>query len=187
MSAPTFFESAAAFRAWLDRHAATAPELLVGFHKVDSGQPSMSWSESVDEALCVGWIDGVRKRVDDRAYTIRFTPRRPTSIWSAINIDKFHRLQAAGRMTPAGERAFSLRTEQRSVVYAYEQATLAELTAAELRAFKRHQAAWAFFESCPPGYRKVMLHWVAAAKKAQTRESRLQRLVAACAASERLR
>lgn len=105
MSFPHFFPTPSAFRTWLAAHAATAPELLVGFHKLGSGRPSMSWSESVDEALCFGWIDGVRRRIDDVAYSIRFTPRRATSIWSAVNIAKFEQLQTEGRMTAAGVEA----------------------------------------------------------------------------------
>lgn len=187
MTAPTFFPDAQAFRQWLAAHAGSATELLVGFHKVGTGRPSMSWSESVDEALCVGWIDGVRKRIDDTAYTIRFTPRKPTSIWSAINIAKVAQLQAAGRMAPAGAEAFARRTAARSAVYSHEQDQPAELPPAELRLFKRHPVALRFFENTPPGYRKVMLHWVTSAKKAETRAARLSRLIAACAAGQRLR
>jgi uncharacterized protein YdeI (YjbR/CyaY-like superfamily) len=166
--------------------SASSAELLVGFHKVGTGQPSMSWSQSVDEALCFGWIDGVRKRVDDATYTIRFTPRKPGSIWSAINIAKVAQLQAEGRMTPAGAEAFARRTEARSMVYAYEQEVAAELSAAELREFKRSQAAWRYFESAPPGYKKQMLHRVCTAKKAETRATRLAKLIEACAAGLRL-
>lgn len=184
---PTYFDSAAAFAAWLDEHAATADELLVGFHKVGSGRPSMSWPESVDEALCHGWIDGVRKRVDDERYQIRFTPRQAASTWSAVNIAKVAQLQAQGRMRPAGERAFALRTAAKSVIYAYEQPDSASLSPAELAAFRQQAAAWAFFEATPPGYRKVMLHWVTTAKKAETRASRFARLLDACRAGERLR
>jgi uncharacterized protein YdeI (YjbR/CyaY-like superfamily) len=184
---PLFFESPLAFRAWLEVHAATAAELLVGFHKVATGRPSLSWSESVDEALCFGWIDGVRRRIDEHAYSIRFTPRKPGSTWSAINIAKVGQLRAQGRMRPAGEHAFAQRTAEKSVVYAYEQAAPAELAAAELRAFKRQRAAWRFFEATPPGYRKVMLHWVTSARKAETRAARLARLIEASAAGERLR
>ena len=187
MTAPTYFTSATDFRRWLETHAASASELLVGFHKVDSGRPCMTWSESVDEALCFGWIDGVRRRIDDAAYTIRFTPRKPTSIWSAINIAKIERLNAEGRLRPAGEAAFAHREEARSKVYAYEQEATAELTPQELRAFKRRKSAWTFFESTPPGYRKVILHWVTRAKKTETRASRLATLVDACAAGTRLR
>ena len=117
MADPTFFPTAADFRRWLASHAANASELLVGFHKVGSGQPSMSWSESVDEALCFGWIDGVRRRIDDASYTIRFTPRKAGSIWSAINIAKVERLQREGHLTPAGAAAFERRTDARSKGY----------------------------------------------------------------------
>lgn len=182
-----FFETAAAFRRWLQAHAGEAAELIVGFHKVGSGRPSMGWSESVDEALCFGWIDGVRKRIDDASYLIRFTPRKTTSIWSAINIAKFHALQAEGRMRPAGEQAFSHRREAKSVVYAYEQEATARLSPLEIRGFKQHAAAWKYFEACPPSCRKVLLHWVTTAKRAQTRASRLATLIEACAAGRRLR
>jgi uncharacterized protein YdeI (YjbR/CyaY-like superfamily) len=187
MTAPTFFANAQAFRAWLEASAATASELLVGFRKVGTGRSSMSWSESVDEALCFGWIDGVRKRIDDHAYSIRFTPRKPTSIWSAINIAKVEQLQAQGRMTPAGAKAFAHRKEAKSVVYSYEQASAAELSAADLRAFKRNKVAWQFFDATSPGYKKVILHWVTGAKQAETRAKRLASLVEACAAGKRLR
>lgn len=187
MSSPKFFASAERFRAWLEANADTATELAVGFHKVDSGRPSMTWSESVDEALCFGWIDGVRKRLGDDAYMIRFTARKTTSIWSAINIAKFQQLQAEGRVKPAGERAFSHRKEARSVVYAYEQELTATLTAEEQRIFKRAKAAWRYFEGCPPSYRKVLLHWVTTARRAETRASRLATLMSACAEGKRLR
>jgi uncharacterized protein YdeI (YjbR/CyaY-like superfamily) len=187
MVAPIFFATPGAFRVWLETHAATATELLVGYHKVGSGRPSMGWSESVDEALCFGWIDGVRKRIDDHRYSIRFTPRKPTSIWSAVNITKFDQLQAQGRMTKAGAEAFAKRTPARSAVYAYEQAESVALTPAELRSFQRDMAAWAFFEATPPGYRKVILHWITSAKRADTRASRLAQLVQACAEGQRLR
>lgn len=184
---PTHFTRAADFRAWLDVHAATAPELLVGYHKVASGTPSMTWPESVDEALCVGWIDGVRRRIDDTRYCIRFTPRRPGSIWSAVNISKVGALRAAGRMTPAGEAAFAARREDRSRVYAFERDAPAELDAAESRAFQAQATAWRFFEAQPPGYRRVVLHWVVSAKRADTRARRLLALVEACGRGERLR
>ncbi len=187
MTSATFFASAKDFRGWLEHHAGMATELVVGFYKVGSGRPSMVWSESVDEALCFGWIDGVRKRIDDEAYQIRFTPRKPTSIWSAINIAKFERLQASGRMTPAGVKAFSHRKLEKSVVYAYEQESTAQLSTPELRRFKRDKAAWAYFDACPPGYKKVLLHWVTTAKKTETRASRLATLMQACAAGRRLR
>ncbi len=187
MPAPRFFATTSAFRDWLEANAASAPELLVGIHKVGSGRPSLSWSESVDEALCFGWIDGVRRRIDDESYSIRFTPRKPTSIWSAVNIAKFERLQAQGRMTAAGATAFSHRQAHRSVVYAYEQEHTAELLPQEVLEFKRTAAAWEFFQATPPGYRKVMLHWVTSAKQPATRAARLAKLIRACASGQRLR
>lgn len=187
MPTPHFFPTPAAFRAWLAAHAATAPELLVGYYKVGSGRASITWSESVDEALCFGWIDGVRRRIDDEAYSIRFTPRRPTSIWSAVNIAKVEQLQAAGRMTAAGAAAYAHRKDHKSAVYAFEQAHTAELSPQELAEFQRDAAAWAFFQATPPGYKKLMLHWVTAAKKAETRTSRFARLLQASAVGQRLR
>jgi len=186
MTSPVFFENAEDFRAWLAAHAHDARELLVGFHKVGTGMPCMSWSESVDQALCFGWIDGVRKRVDDATYTIRFTPRKAGSIWSAVNIDKVARLREQGLMTPAGEAAFALRSEDRSRVYSHERTTDAELAPEDRARFQRHQAAWAYFEACPPGYRKRMLHVVTSAKKPETRAARLERLIDACAQGRRL-
>jgi uncharacterized protein YdeI (YjbR/CyaY-like superfamily) len=184
---PHFFASAEAFGRWLAAHAAQAPYLLVGYYKVGSGRASMSWSESVDEALCVGWIDGVRKRIDANAYSIRFTPRKPSSIWSAINIAKFAQLQAQGRMTAAGAAAFAHRTAEKSAIYSHEQAATAELSPLELRAFQLNEAAWRYFERTPPGYKKVLLHWITGAKRAPTRAARLAKLVEACAAGQRLR
>ena len=184
---PTFFKSPADFRIWLAKHHHSELALLVGFYKIGSGKPSMLWSESVDEALCFGWIDGVRKRIDDAAYSIRLTPRKSTSIWSSVNIAKFTQLQAQGRLTPAGEAAFANRKAEKSEIYAYEQAFIAELSAEELREFKRNKMAWKFFEDTPSGYKKVLLHWVTTAKKTETRASRLATLVAACAAGKRLR
>ena len=187
MPAPRFFANAAAFRAWLKANAKSQAELLVGFHKVGSGKPSMSWPESVDEALCFGWIDGVRKRIDDESYSIRFTPRKATSIWSAINIAKVEKLQAEGRMTEAGAKAFALRQDKKSKVYAYEQESTAEFSREELREFKRDAEAWAFFQSTPPSYKRVVLHWVTSAKKAETRVSRFSTLLKASSSRQRLR
>ena len=183
---PTFFADAAAFRHWLDQHAESAAELLVGFHKVATGEPCMSWSESVDEALCFGWIDGVRKRIDEATYTIRFTPRKATSIWSAINIAKVAKLQAEGRMRPPGMQAFEKRSAAKSAIYAYEQAESAELSADELLTFKDNKPAWSYFDKCPPGYRQQMLHRICSAKRPQTRAARLKRLIEASAESRRL-
>jgi uncharacterized protein YdeI (YjbR/CyaY-like superfamily) len=187
MTTPKFFKTAQAFGTWLQANAAIADELLVGFYKIDSGHPSMTWPEAVDEALCCGWIDGVRRRVDDVSYSVRFTPRRRGSIWSAVNIAKYQALQAQGRITPAGAQAFAQRTDGKTAIYAYEQAHTAELSAQELAAFERDSAAWAYFAACPAGYRKVMLHWVATAKKSETRVARLAKLMEACSAGVRLR
>jgi len=183
---PRFFETSADFRVWLERHHASATELLVGFRKVGSGRASMTWPESVDEALCFGWIDGVRKRIDAEAYQIRFTPRRPGSIWSLVNIAKVHKLLAEGRMHAAGVAAFEARSAEKSGVYAFERETPAELTKAEVRQFKTNPVAWRYFESTPPGYRKVILHWVVSAKQDATRERRLAQLVQACAEQRRI-
>jgi uncharacterized protein YdeI (YjbR/CyaY-like superfamily) len=184
---PVFFQDATAFRTWLEQHAASATELIVGYHKVATGLPSMSWSESVDEALCFGWIDGVRRRIDDQSYQIRFTPRRPTSIWSAVNIAKVEALNAQGRMKPAGLAAFAQRREDKSRVYSHEQAAAAELTPAETRAFKRNKPAWNHFQAAAPSDRKAVVHWVTSAKQATTRERRFAQLLATCIAGERLR
>ena len=182
---PRFFASAADFGAWLTLHADTHTELLVGFHKRHTNEPCMSWSESVDEALCFGWIDGVRKRIDDACYQIRFTPRKPGSIWSAINIAKMEALIKAGRVQPAGLAAFEKRTEERSRIYAFERETPAELEAAEQRQFPR--AAWQWFEAQAPSWRARMLHWIVTAKRADTRAKRLTELIEGCVAQHRIR
>ena len=183
---PTFFAGAEAFRRWLERHGARASELLVGFRTVRSAKPSMTWSQSVDEALCFGWIDGVRRNFDAESYTIRFTPRRPQSNWSAINIAKVESLKAEGRMRPAGLAAFKRRTEARSRTYTYEQRHTLELAPADIRTFRKNKAAWRYFEQVPPSYRKLVIFWVVGAKKPETREDRLKRLIEACAAGVRL-
>jgi uncharacterized protein YdeI (YjbR/CyaY-like superfamily) len=174
-ASPRFFATAVRFRWWLSRHAATRTELTVGFYKASSGKPSLSWAESVDEALCYGWIDGVRKRIDDSAYQIRFTLRKRGSIWSTVNIAKIRVLTTQGRMTNAGRAAYAHRTEQKSRVYAYEQAEESELSASEVAEFKLNRNAWKFLQSAPPSYRKVVLHWVVRAKKPATRISRLRK------------
>ena len=146
----------------------------------------MTWPESVDEALCVGWIDGVRKRIDDTAYQIRFTPRRKGSIWSSVNIARVGVLRSEGRMAEAGLAAFALRTERRSSVYAYEQDTVKVLTDAELSAFRRRKKAWEWFDRVAPSYRKVMLHWVTSAKQPETRARRLAQLMESAALGEKV-
>lgn len=185
--APTYFATAEEFRAWLERHHQTASELIVGYHKVGSGRPSMTWPESVDEALCFGWIDGVRRRLSDTAYQIRFTPRRPKSMWSAINLARVEVLQAEGRMHAAGLEAYAQRESSRCAGYAYEQRKLAELPAAEIREFRRHAAAWRYYQSTPPGYRQTLNFWILNAKQPETRARRLAKLIDACAREQRLR
>ena len=180
-----YFPTPAAFRKWLAAHHAKEKELLVGFHKKASGQPSMTWPESVDEALCFGWIDGVRKRVDETRYTIRFSPRRPRSIWSLINVNRVKELIALKRMKPAGLAAFEKRTTRKTGIYAYENRP-ADLEPRYARLLRKNPAAWAFFQAQPPGYRKRMNWWIASAGKEETRQKRLDRLIAESAAGKRL-
>ena len=182
----TFFATPAAFRAWLKQHSAKATELIVGFHKKGCGKPSITWQESVDEALCVGWIDGVRKRIDEETYQIRFTPRKPTSTWSAINIARVADLTSQGRMQPAGLAAFAHRKEAKSRTYAYEQAASASLPPADEARFKKNKKAWAFFEAQPPGYRKLVIWRIVSAKQEATRQKRFLQLVEASQNGQRL-
>jgi len=172
---PTFFKTPAAFREWLMTHHASERELLVGFFKKGSGEPSITWPESVDEALCFGWIDGVRKRIDDRSYTIRFTPRRSRSIWSNTNISHVRKLIEQGRMQPAGLAAFEARQENRSGVYSYEQRR-PRLEPRHEKLLKQDRAAWDFFRSQPPSYRRAASWWIVSAKREDTRLRRLEKL-----------
>jgi uncharacterized protein YdeI (YjbR/CyaY-like superfamily) len=183
---PKFFATPAKFRDWLIAHHEDETELLVGFYKVGSGKPSMTWSESVDEALCFGWIDAVRRGLDDEAYTIRFTRRKPKSIWSAINVAKVEKLTAAGKMYAAGDRAFALRTADRTGVYSFERAEAAQLTAAEQRTFERAKPAFKYFSGQAPWYQRSALHWVVSAKRPETRTRRLEQLIEDCGAERRL-
>ena len=176
---PNFFKTPTDFRRWLERHHASARELWVGYHKKATGRPSLTWPESVDAALCFGWIDGIRKRLDDERYVIRFTPRRAGSIWSTINIRRVQVLRRAGLMRPAGLAAFARRTANRSGIYRYENRprSLPPRYAKVLRARPR---AWAFFQSRPPGYRRAMAWWIVSAKLEPTRARRLATLVTEC-------
>ena len=182
---PTFFPTASAFRQWLTKHHATERELLVGFFKKGSGEPSITWPESVDEALCFGWIDGIRKRMDDRSYTIRFTPRKPASIWSKVNISHAQELIDQGRMQPAGLAAFELRRENRSGVYSYEQRR-PQLEPPYDQMLKEDEGAWNFFQSQPPSYRKAVSWWVVSAKREDTRLARLEKLRVYSAKGQRI-
>jgi uncharacterized protein YdeI (YjbR/CyaY-like superfamily) len=150
-----------------------------------SGKPSLTWPESVDEALCVGWIDGVRKRIDDDAYQIRFAPRKEKSVWSSVNVKQADALIAEGRMKPSGLEAYRRRTERESRVYSYEQKDAPGLRPAEIAAFKRNKAAWASLKKTPPGYRRTMTHWVTSAKQQVTRARRLAKFIESCAAGVR--
>jgi len=183
---PKFFANSAAFRAWLEKHASKSKELIVGFHKVSSGKPSIKWAEAVDEALCFGWIDGVRHRIDGSSYQIRFTPRQENSVWSAVNIARAEALEKEGRMQAAGRAAFARRTERQMTVYSYEQEGTLILSPAELRTFQGDQAAWAFFSASAPSYQRTSIFWVVSAKQDATRERRLAKLIAACAEGRRL-
>ena len=160
----------------MEQHHATARELWVGFYKKGSGKPSITWPESVAEALCFGWIDAIRKRVDDESYTIRFTPRKRTSIWSSVNIRLAQQLIETGCMQPAGLEAFKARRENRSGIYSYEQRSenLPEPYASK---FKKNKLAWQFFQSQPAWYRKQVGWWIVSAKKEETRLKRLEKLI----------
>jgi len=180
---PTFFPTAADFRAWLRRHHEEAEELWVGFYKKATGKPSLTWPESVDEALCVGWIDGLRKRLDDESYMIRFTPRRSSSRWSAVNVRKMERLLAEGRVLAAGEAAWDARPDG-GCGYPYEARGKARLDAAYRERFEADSAAWEFFTKQPPWYRRTATHWVMSARREETRSRRLGILIASSAAGE---
>jgi uncharacterized protein YdeI (YjbR/CyaY-like superfamily) len=183
---PIFFPTPQDFRRWLERHHETESVLLVGFHKKGSGRPSMTWPESVDEALCFGWIDGVRKSIDAESYTIRFTPRRRGSAWSAINLRKVRELIASGRMRPAGLHAFEGRDPERSGTYSFEQRAAARLSPEAEALFQANAAAWTYFQSRPPGYRKTAVWWVVSAKQEATRRRRLRTLIEDSAAGRKV-
>jgi uncharacterized protein YdeI (YjbR/CyaY-like superfamily) len=183
---PVFFATAAEFRRWLERHHASETELLVGFYKKGSGRPSITWPESVDEALCFGWIDGIRRSAGEHAYTIRFTPRKPSSIWSAVNVRNVERLVAEGRMQPAGLAAYATRSPERTALYSFDRQNPPHLDADMEARFRKQRKAWTFWESQPPGYRKTATHWVVSAKRAETRERRLKQLIDDCAAGQRI-
>jgi uncharacterized protein YdeI (YjbR/CyaY-like superfamily) len=182
---PKFFRTPADFRSWLEKNHATATELWVGFYKKDSGKPSITWPESVDQALCFGWIDGIRKGVDEISYQIRFTPRRRGSIWSAINIKRAKELVRQKQMRPTGLKAFAARIENKSGIYSYEQRST-ELSQPYANLLKKNKAAWNFFEKQPPSYRKMIGWWIISAKKEETRMARLAKLMSESAKGKRL-
>jgi uncharacterized protein YdeI (YjbR/CyaY-like superfamily) len=182
---PKFFKTPAAFRKWLAANHARSKELWVGFYKKNSGKPSITWPESVDEALCFGWIDGIRKRIDEDSYVIRFTPRKTSSVWSTVNIRNAEKLIKEKRMQPAGLKAFAARKEYRSGIYSYEQRS-PELEEKYARRLKRNKAAWKFFQAQPPSYRKMMNWFIVSAKQEETRLKRLDKLIEASARQQRL-
>jgi len=171
-----YFPSSSDFRAWLEVNHAKCDELWVGFYKKASGRPSVTYSEALDEALCFGWIDGVRKTVDQLAYSVRFTPRKPTSKWSAVNVARVRKLITAGRMRAAGIKAFET-AKDKSRVHSYEDRNSAQFAPEDEKRFRANARAWKFFESRPPGYRKTITFWVSSAKKEETRGKRLATLI----------
>ena len=181
-----FFDGPAALRAWFEANAATATEVQVGFRKVDrvGGAAPLSWAQAVDEALCVGWIDGVRRSVEG-GYAIRFTPRRPGSTWSAVNVARVEALTAEGRMRPAGLAAFERRDPAKTAVYSYENRHR-DLDAASEAVIRAEPAAWAFYSTQPPSYRQTAAYWVSSAKQQATRDRRLAQLVEDSAAGRRI-
>ena len=176
MESPIFFPSPGAFRSWLEGEHETAEELWVGYYKKATGKPSLTWSESVDQALCFGWVDGLRKSIDGERYKIRFTPRRRTSHWSAVNIRKMDELTKAGLVHPAGERAFAALIPHHSELSSFEQENV-DFDADQLETFRTNRTAWDFFQSQPQGYRKTAIWWVTSAKRADTRARRLATLI----------
>jgi uncharacterized protein YdeI (YjbR/CyaY-like superfamily) len=173
---PKFFKNQQAFRDWLEKHHHIEEALLVGFYKVGSGKPSMTWPESVDQALCFGWIDGVRKSIDDISYSIRFTPRKAKSTWSSVNIKRATELIAKGQMQTAGLQAFERRETQNSSIYSYEQRDV-ELPEPYSGTLRKNKAASTYFHAQPPSYRKAACWWVISAKKEETRLKRLNTLI----------
>ena len=183
-AAPVFFPTEAEFRAWLQANHDGCDELLVGFWKKGSGKPSIDWPQARDQALCFGWIDGVRRSLGDDAYSIRFTPRRKGSIWSKVNVERFEALKAAGLMTSKGERAYE-ENKHRSGLYAYENEQ-EELSEPEEVRFRANKAAWDDWQQRPPSYRKSALHWITRAKRPETRAKRLAELIECSAGGRRL-
>ncbi len=173
---PVFFATAEEFGAWLEEHLETESELQVGFYKKGSGKPSITWAEAVEQALRFGWIDSVRRSLDDESYTNRFTPRKPKSNWSAINVAKVEELKARGLMAPAGLRAYEARDPERTGVYSFEREAAVLPPELEQR-FKAAAPAWERFRERPPGYRRSAIHWVVSAKRDETRLRRLQQLI----------
>jgi uncharacterized protein YdeI (YjbR/CyaY-like superfamily) len=180
-----FFRDQASFRRWLEKNHTTAGELLVGYYRKDCGKPTITWQESVDEALCFGWIDGIRRSIDESSYSIRFTPRQRRSIWSAVNVKRANELSELGLMQPAGLEAFGRRDAKKTEIYAYEQKNAA-FDAQQERVFKANRAAWKFFQAQPAGYRRLAAWYVLSAKREETRAKRLATLISDSEAGQRI-
>jgi len=176
MKKPVFFTDARKFRQWLKKNHANSEELLVGYHKKRTGKKSINWSDSVDQALCFGWIDGVRRSINEESYCIRFTPRRPGSNWSDINLEKIKKLKKQGLLEPAGEKIFNARKKAKTS-YSYEKAP-EKLEPRFEKLFREDTAAWNWFRAMPASYRNTAIHWVMSAKRAETREKRFATLLA---------
>jgi uncharacterized protein YdeI (YjbR/CyaY-like superfamily) len=184
--AALFFSDAAALRAWFEANHRTAPELFVGYWKKGTGETGVSHPEAIEQALCFGWIDSIARRIDDRSYQVRFTPRRKGSAWSEVNIAKIAELAGRGLLHPAGQQAFEQRRLDRSGVYSYEQAAPVEFDAVRTARIQAEPAAWAWFTAQSPAYRRAATHWVLSAKRADTQERRLAQLIADSAAGRRV-
>ena len=184
-SAPRAFRNALALRAWLAKNHRSAPELILCCHKKHASHQGVTYAEALDEVLCVGWIDGVRRSIDADTYSIRLTPRKPRSIWSRVNVAHVERLIAAGQMTDAGLTVYRARDEARTGIYSFERATM-EFAPELARSFRADRKAWAFFQAQPPGYRRQMTYRVMSAKRESTRASRLKQLIEASASHTRL-
>jgi uncharacterized protein YdeI (YjbR/CyaY-like superfamily) len=181
---PVFFPTSADLRAWLEANHETASELWVGMYKKGTGKPSVAWQDVVDECLCFGWIDGIRKSLDGESFAQRITPRKPKSNWSRVNLKRVEELTAEGRMRPLGLRAYEARTKTNT--YSYEQRDNPEFDEESLRLFQAEPGAWEFFQSCPPGYRRLMTFRVVSGKREETRRKRLGELIEACRERRRM-
>lgn len=187
MPEPKFFPTPADWRKWLAENHDKETELVVGYYKKDTGKSSITWPESVDQALCFGWIDGIRKSIDAESYTIRFTPRKPGSNWSWVNIKRFGELAEEGLVHPTGQAAFDKRKDEKSKVYSYEQRDIIELAEDYLRQLKANKAAFEFFEAQAPSYQKSVRYWIMSAKRPETRQKRLETLIEDSANGRRIR
>ncbi len=182
---PVFFSNPSEFRNWLEANYQSVTELWVGYYRKETGKPSMTWSDSVDQALCFGWIDGIRKKIDDERYCIRFTPRKPGSTWSRINIAKVEEMTRQGLMFPAGLEAFRHRKENKSGIYSFEN-EIRDLPDEYAEIFQKNSTAWRFYSAQPPSYRKTMTHWILSAKQEATKMKRLERLISESEANKRI-